>query len=338
MGAASLRRSHERNAVRVSARRRLWASHDHGQTFEWINRDIAGWGFNESPTSLCVSPDGQKMRIFSSDHSGFSLDGGKTWKYMNFKIAFGFEDGHVNWHGDGKTIVARSHTWPHPRMWLSRDEGQNFAEYSPEITQQISTQSIALMDDDVLLFQAAKLMRTEDYGKTLTEMPQPEYNGPDGKSVAGAFLGVSRRFQGKVVWLNATGVYTSGDKGKTWTIVGQTFPRMDRKTLGAIGPAVRQRRKSYVGALLAARRRNLGRRHVLAYFGQSADAAQRTPVGLFVRLRPDRRRAVLQQPRAQRRAISVRSTGAQTMGRHRDRALLRPRPIFRSSCCPPAMA
>ena len=39
------------------------------------------------------------MRIFSSDRSGFSLDGGKTWKYMNFNLKFGFEDGQINWDG-----------------------------------------------------------------------------------------------------------------------------------------------------------------------------------------------------------------------------------------------
>ena len=202
----------------------LWVSRDRGQTFEWLNREVPNWGFNETPTSLLVSPDGKKMRIFSSERSGFSLNGGKTWKYMNFKIKFGFEDGHVNWHGDGKTIVARSHTWPHARMWLSRDGGENFTEYSPEITRQINTQNMALMDDDVLLFQAAKLVRTEDYGKTLAEVSLPMYARPDQKSAPGSFIGVSQRFKDKVYWLNTTGVYTSADRGKTWTIVGQPFP------------------------------------------------------------------------------------------------------------------
>jgi len=98
-------------------------------------------GVNESPTNLYVSPEGKKMRIFSSDRSGFSLDGGKSWKYMNFKLAYGFEDGVINWDGagDGKMIVARSHTWP-SRMWLSRDAGANFIEYPPDIMKQINTQ------------------------------------------------------------------------------------------------------------------------------------------------------------------------------------------------------
>src|SRR4051812_36830658 len=107
----------------------LWVSRDRGQTFEWLNREVPNWGFNESPTSLYVSPEGKKIRIFSSERSGFSLDGGRTWKYLNFDIQFGFEDGHVNWHGDGKMVAARSHTWPQPRMWLSRDGGDNFVEY-----------------------------------------------------------------------------------------------------------------------------------------------------------------------------------------------------------------
>ena len=202
----------------------LWVSRDRGQSFEWFNREVSSWGFNESPTSLYVSPEGRKMRIFSSNRSGFSLDGGKTWKYMNFKIQFGFEDGHVNWHGDNKMIVARSHTWPKPRMWLSRDGGENFAEYSPEITEQINTQNMALLDDDVLLFQGAKLLRTEDYGKTLAQVQPPAYTGPDGKSAPGTFIGVSRRLNDKVYWLNTTGVYTSADRGKTWTVVGRPFP------------------------------------------------------------------------------------------------------------------
>jgi len=203
----------------------LWVSKDRGQSFEWLNREVLSWGFNESPTNLYVSPEGTKMRIFSSDRSGFSLDGGKTWKYMNFKLKYGFEDGQINWDGtgDGKMIVARSHTWP-SRMWLSRDAGETFTEYPPEIMKQINTQNMALMDDDVLLFQSDKLMRTEDYGKTLAEVPLPAYAAPDGKKVPGAFIGLSRRLNDSVYWLNATGVYSSADKGKTWMIVGQPFP------------------------------------------------------------------------------------------------------------------
>ena len=83
---------------------------------------------------------------------------------------------------DSKMIVARSHTWP-SRMWLSRDAGETFTEYPPEIMKQINTQSMALMDDNVLLFQSERLMRTEDYGKTLTEVPVPPYTAPDGKKV-----------------------------------------------------------------------------------------------------------------------------------------------------------
>jgi hypothetical protein len=215
----------------------LWVSRDRGQTFEWLNREVASWGFNETPTNLQVSPEGKKMRIFSSERSGYSLDGGKSWKYMNFKIAFGFEDGHINWHGDGKMIVARSHTWPKPRMWLSRDGGESFIEYSPEITKQINSQNMALMDDDVMVFQTTRLVRTEDYGKTLAEIPQPTYQGPDGKSVPGTFIGVSQRFNNKIYWLNTTGIYISADKGKTWTIVGQPFPHdWIQKRLISTGP------------------------------------------------------------------------------------------------------
>ncbi len=206
----------------------LWVSDDRGQTFEWLNREVPNWGFNESPTSMCVHPEGKKIRIFSSNRNGFSLDAGKTWKYMNFKINYGFEDGVINWDGtgDGKMIVARSHTWPKPRMWLSRDAGESFVEYPEDITQQINTQSMALMDGDVLLFQGDKLMRTEDYGKTLTEVPLPAYTyvGANGKTGAGRFAGLSRRFKDKVYWLNGSGIYTSADKGLTWTVVGATFP------------------------------------------------------------------------------------------------------------------
>lgn len=215
----------------------LWVSRDRGQTFEWLNHQVTNWGFNESPTSLYVSAEGQKMRIFSSEKNGFSLDGGKTWKYMNFKISFGFEDGHVNWDGDGKTIVARSHTWPKARMWLSRDSGENFTEYPPEITERISSQSMALMDHDVLLFQGTKLWRSEDYGKTLQEIPQPTYAREDGTSATGAFIGVSRRLKDRVYWLNATGVYTSADEGQTWTVVGEPFPKeLTRKGWVRSGP------------------------------------------------------------------------------------------------------
>jgi hypothetical protein len=214
----------------------LWVSRDRGQTFEWLDREVPNWGFNESPTSLCVSPEGKKMRIFSSERSGYSLDGGKTWKYMNFKLKFGFEDGHLNWHGDGKMIVARSHTWP-SRMWLSRDGGDSFTEFSPEIAQRINTQNMALLDDDVLLFQGPQLVRTDDYGKTLSEASPPKYRGPDGKFISGTFLGVSHRFKDKVYWLNSTGVCRSADKGNTWTIVGQPFPHeWIRKRLVRSGP------------------------------------------------------------------------------------------------------
>ncbi|GMV83112.1 MAG: hypothetical protein AMXMBFR7_42960 [Planctomycetota bacterium] len=209
----------------------LWLSTDRGQTFEWLNREVRDWGFNESPTSMCISPEGSKLRIFSSQRSGFSLDGGKTWKYMNFTINFGFEDGLINWDGkgDGKMIVARSHTWPHARMWFSRDAGASFTECSPEITKQINTQTMALMDDDVLLFcldaqyPYSKLLRTEDYGKTVVEVPIP-VRGADGKMAPGTFQGLSRRFKDKVYWLHSTGVYTSSDKGLTWTVVGKPFP------------------------------------------------------------------------------------------------------------------
>jgi len=67
-------------------------------------------------------------------------------------------------------------------------------------------------------------MRTEDYGKTVAEVSPPTFKEPDGKIVPGAFIGLSRRLNDKVYWLNTTGVYTSADKGKTWTIVGQQFP------------------------------------------------------------------------------------------------------------------
>ncbi len=203
----------------------LWVSKNRGQSFEWLHQEIPSWGFNESPTNLYVSPEGRKMRIFSSSNSGFSLDGGATWKYMNFKLQYGFEDGQINWDGtgDGKMIVARSHTWP-SRMWLSRDAGETFTEYPPEIMKQINTQNMALMDDDVLLFQSDQLMRTEDYGKTLAEVTLPAYAAPDGKTVPGTFIGLSRRLKDTVYWLNGTGVYTSPDKGKTWTIAGRTFP------------------------------------------------------------------------------------------------------------------
>ncbi|HET6246901.1 MAG TPA: sialidase family protein, partial [Tepidisphaeraceae bacterium] len=205
----------------------LWVSKDRGQTFDWLNHDILAWGFNESPTNLYISPEGSKIRIFSSDHSGFSLDAGKTWKYMNFKLAFGFEDGQINWDGagDAKMIVARSHTWP-SRMWLSRDAGDSFTEFQPDIMKQVNTQSMALMEDDSLLFQSEKLMRSEDGGKTLAEVaPPPPYVTPDGKKFPATFIGLSRRFKNKVYWLNSTGVYTSGDKGKSWQIVGQNFPQ-----------------------------------------------------------------------------------------------------------------
>ncbi|MFT7642377.1 MAG: hypothetical protein ACI9G1_004134 [Pirellulaceae bacterium] len=204
----------------------LWVSKNRGQTFEWLNHDVLNWGFNESPTNLYVHPEGAKIRIFSSERSGFSLDGGRSWKYMNFNIKYGFEDGQINWDGggDSKLIVARSHTWPKPRMWLSRDAGENFVEYSPEITEQINTQNMALMDAGVLLFQAAKLLRSEDYGKTLTEVPPPEYAAPDGKKYSATFMGVSRRFKDKVYWLNTTGVYSSADQGKTWKMLGTHFP------------------------------------------------------------------------------------------------------------------
>lgn len=203
----------------------LWVSKDRGQTFEWFNREITEWGFNESPSNLYISPEGGKMRIFSSENSGFSLDGGRTWKYMNFKLKFGFEDGQINWDrpGDGKMIVARSHTWP-SRMWLSRDAGESFTEFPPDIMKQINTQNMALLDDDVLLFQSDKLMRTEDHGVTLAEVPQPAGTDAGGKKFRGAFIGLSRRFQDKVHWLHTTGVYTSADKGRTWVIVGKTFP------------------------------------------------------------------------------------------------------------------
>ena len=39
----------------------LWVSKDRGQSFEWLNHDVLAWGFNESPTNLYISPEGQKI-------------------------------------------------------------------------------------------------------------------------------------------------------------------------------------------------------------------------------------------------------------------------------------
>ncbi len=199
----------------------VWVSTDCGQTYEVIDKEALVWGFNESTTAIFAHPDGSKVRVFSSNQSGYTLDSGATWKHLKFNIPYGFEDGQINWDGDGKLIVGRHHC-SRPAMHISRDGGDSFTKFPDEINQQINTLSIAVMDDDVMLFQGPKLVRTEDSCKTFTEVPQPTRLGADGKP--GRFDGMSVRFKNKVYWLHSTGIYTSADKGLTWTVVGKPFP------------------------------------------------------------------------------------------------------------------
>lgn len=208
---------------------RLWVSTDQGQTFHWLYKLVAGWGFNETPTSLVISPDGGKLAVFSSDHSGYSADAGATWRLFNFTLKFGFEVGVVNWDEDAKLVLARSHTWP-SRLWISKDSGDSFTEIT---SPQNNDVNLGLLDGGVIASQPGnsdpytgkhELVRSEDFGKTWENVKLPAWPGARTTKNYVQFLGVARRFKGKTYWLANCGVFTTTDSGKTWTLLGNFFP------------------------------------------------------------------------------------------------------------------
>ena len=200
----------------------LWLSEDMGQTYKPI--DIGGnWSWDETPTSLYVCPDdGKKIVCWAFGQNGFSKDGGKTWTHIS--ITTNIEDGHINWHGDWKTIIARQH-YPKKTV-ISHDGGTTFSEFHKS-HKTVSTHHIAMMQNGAMLFQtgrwwgnALKIVRTDDKGKTFTTIAQPKHSAQNT-----GFIGISRQFKGKVYWGNNVGVYTSSDNGLTWTLVGRHFPK-----------------------------------------------------------------------------------------------------------------
>ena len=192
---------------------KLWISTDRGQTFQWLYPEVKDWGFTMTPTCIHVSPNGTKISIFSSSHSGYSADGGKTWKVFNFKLPYGLNSGLVNSDEDAKIVLAHSYTHP-ARVWISRDGGDTLTDIT---TPENNTLNLGLLEGGVIVTPA---VRSEDFGKTWTKVE----NLPSNKQKAIQFIGVADRFKGKTYWLTNVGVFTTPDVGKTWTPVGNYFP------------------------------------------------------------------------------------------------------------------
>ena len=77
----------------------IWLSHDHGDSFARVDGGRIG-GRCETGLSLNFDPLDNRLACFMLDGpSGYTLDGGKTWKPMKPNQR-GWDSGSVQWSGD----------------------------------------------------------------------------------------------------------------------------------------------------------------------------------------------------------------------------------------------
>jgi hypothetical protein len=204
---------------------RLWKSTDQGQTFKCVYKD-APWGYT-STNAFTISPEGSKIGIFMGT-SGYSLDGGTTFKYLG--TVKPFQGGIVNWFEDSKRVLTFG-AEGHFSINISQDGGSTFTDITTSDNMQ-EPSNMALLDGGVIMIQKGTpesgsfpLLRSEDTGKTWQKVPlptMPTIAGWKGKSSI-QFLIYPVRYKEKTYWVTNAGVYTTADAGKTWTLVGNPF-------------------------------------------------------------------------------------------------------------------
>jgi photosystem II stability/assembly factor-like uncharacterized protein len=184
----------------------IWLSNDRGDSFTRVDGGKIG-GRCETGFALNFDPLGKRLACFMLDGpSGFTLDGGKTWKGMEPNQR-GWDAGSVQWASDKTVNIFALRHESGGEIFTSNEMGARWTFMGKEFT------SVGIFDAQVFVATREKekgIFRTTDGGQNWTKVSDLQ---PAGRDI--------RLFKGTAYWTSEKGLLVSRDRGITWAVQGQ---------------------------------------------------------------------------------------------------------------------
>ena len=183
----------------------IWRSSDHGDSFARVDGGKIG-GRCETGFALNFDPKGKRLACFMLDGpSGYTLDGGKTWKTMQ-QNGRGWDAASVDWSAEKPVNIFALRHESGGEVFSSVDLGRNWKLKGNAFT------AVGIFDSTT--FVAAKekekgIFRSTDGGGSWHKVSELE---PAGRDI--------RILDGTACWASSAGLLVSRDAGKTWGVQG----------------------------------------------------------------------------------------------------------------------